>query len=1030
MAKIQLTLHCLAVPLDDGQVWLHAAGFPELNAIGSGPRSAGRALHKRIEDLLRVQPSLHAHRRVWPAATLQHWMIEFKAPGRSAEWRRPVQLQVAVLCAQAAAQWMACVPAIGLHVLAGSEAELKTAVLQQAHTRLIKYERVRLRELAQIERYRDARLIVEAPLVDLPSAKARAARSSSSDASVLGSVADAFDSCPAHGLDAMVLRLHEALSGEAAHSVLLVGPAGCGKTTAVAELARRHPGLGLLQTTGARLIAGQSGYGQWQQRLRDLVREMATGKHILHLGALSELMEVGRCRAGEQSLAGFLRGDIARGTLRVIAECTPEQLAAIERDEPGLIAAFQTVSMDAPDAAATRAILHADARRMALPLSDETVDWIERLHRRYAGYSARPARALAFLRDLASSDPAPTPATVTRSFAQQTGLPLWLLDEEQPFDRSAATQFFSSRVLGQARAVQALLARIAEIKADLHRSGRPLGSFLLIGPTGTGKTELAKSLARFLFGSADRLTRFDLSQATDPQSVQRLIGASVLGAAEGLLTARIREQPFSVLLLDEFEKAHPSFFDLLLQMLGDGRLTDGSGRVADFSNAVVLLTSNLGASDAQRGAIGFTDSAAGDAYEIAVKRFVRPELYNRFDAILPFAALDTSQCRAIAAREAAQAMARDGLKLRGIEPVLPERLIERLASQGFDAALGARALKRCVERELVVPVAELLAADPSIQDLRWTDAGPAAARQPRDPATLTAQAEAARELRRSCHRLRLSPESMQLSDEASVLALQVKRMTRRKLKPSVETVGRLNLLQGLQADLDALLAQACAHEDEVLVALWKGETTYAHSVDPLALRLQHLRRRVLSALHRDPDHIEFLVVADVHAWLREILTALGKQPVQLEAVQVIERHGSAIKPRPIKELGYRASVLTEPPPMVIGCTLIARGELCRPLFAPEFGVHMWRPAHDAGAPRFALLRGQLALADIDPAGWRGLAESALPRVREFDHVKGEVREGKSRRAWDTQPPHIVMAQRMQARLQAAIERIGAAEPAP
>src|SRR5204862_2960220 len=142
-------------------------------------------------------------------------------------------------------------------------------------------------------------------------------------------------------------------------------------------------------------------------------------------------------------------------------------------------------------------------------------------------------------------------------------------------------------------------------KARLARPRKPLASFLFIGPTGVGKTEMAKALAEFLFGDPARLVRFDLNEFSDAVSVQRLIGGLARQGSEGLLTARIREQPFSVVLLDEFEKADPAFYDLLLQILGDGRLTDAAGRVADFSNSVIVMTSNLGAEGFQRGPTGF-----------------------------------------------------------------------------------------------------------------------------------------------------------------------------------------------------------------------------------------------------------------------------------------------------------------------------------------------------------------------------------------------------------------------------------------
>lgn len=1030
MAHIDLNLYWLAIPLEDGQLWVHAAGFPELSRI-SGTRKGGeRALAKRIETFLSREAIDHVHRRIWPEPTSTTIPIEIKAPSRTAEWRLPVSLAVQVLYARHGAQWLAFAPAIGLSLAAETEEDLREAVVQHAQVRLSKLERARLRELAQIDRFRGATLTSSSVPFEIPSAKARAARRDQVDTSVLAAVADPFPPMRATALDAVVLRLAEALSGAMAHSVLLVGPPGCGKTSAVAELAKRYPAMGLLQTDGARLIAGQSGYGQWQQRLRELVREMAKAKSILHLGHLTELMEVGRCRAGEQSMAGFLRGDIARGTLRVVAECTPEQLAAIERDEPGLIAAFQTVTIQAPDVATTRQILLAEAKALHIDAGAAEIAWIERLHRRYAGYSARPARAIEFLRDLGQTGQPVTVALATREFAAQTGLPPWLLDEAQPFDRASAERFFTMRVRGQTEAVRTVLARIAEIKADLHRGGRPLGSFLLIGPTGTGKTEFAKTLAAFLFGSSERLTRFDLSQATDPSSVQRLIGSSAYGAPEGLLTARIREQPFAVLLLDEFEKAHPSFFDLLLQMLGDGRLTDGSGRVADLSNAVVLLTSNLGAADAQRAAMGFASRRSGGEYEAAVKRFVRPELYNRFDAIVPFAPLDRDQCRAIAAREVDRVLARDGLRQRGILPELPADTVERLAEVGFDAAFGARALKRHIERELVVPLSETLAANPQASHLILAERRVRATLSARPAATGAALANAARGLRQRCARVLSCSELQTLVDEAEMLKLAARRLARRQLTPLPAAVERLKLLSQLLADAQAQLNAACTHEDEALASFWDREIEPPAAPSRLTQALIALKRRVLAAGYRDPDRIELLLVADVHAWLCELLGAFHNLKCRMRVVQVVERHGSDLRARPLDDVPYKTTVLDQPPSTVIGLTLTVEADLCAALFAGEVGVHVWRPAREAGAPRFAMLRATNASAEIDLTQLRNVSESPLPRIREFDHDKGELREGKWRRVWDTLAPRHQIAERMRDRLQQAIDRIGEAEAGP
>jgi ATP-dependent Clp protease ATP-binding subunit ClpA len=534
---------------------------------------------------------------------------------------------------------------------------------------------------------------------------------------------------PAFGLEPVVEQLAELLTGRRPRGVLLVGPSGVGKTTAVRELVRLRKSHNLgstpfWATSGARLVAGMCGYGMWQQRCEQVIREASRKGAILHLGSLVELMHVGKSEHQTTGVAAFLRPYLARGELLAVAECTPEQIPIIEREDPHLLDAFQRLSIAEPDAAQGRAIL-AQAAAAAPPtggltprrsLSEEALLALDRLHRRYATYSAYPGRPLRFLRNLLRdhSEATIAPADVLAAFARETGLPRAFLDPEQPLDLALTRTWFCQRVLDQEEAVDLLVDLLATVKADLTRPRKPIASLLFIGPTGVGKTEMAKALAEFLFGSKQRLTRFDMSEYTDPISVQRLVGG--LGDQEGLLTARVREQPFSVVLLDEFEKAHPQVFDLLLQVLGEGRLTDAAGRLADFNNAVIILTSNLGAETFQRGGFGFGDevhgrdlpgrrSAAREHFVQAVRAFLRPEMFNRIDRVVPFMPLEADAVRRIAERHLHNLHRRDGLRYRAVTVDYAEGVADHLARNGFDVRYGARPLLRAVERELLAPLA-------------------------------------------------------------------------------------------------------------------------------------------------------------------------------------------------------------------------------------------------------------------------------------------------------------------------------------
>lgn len=531
---------------------------------------------------------------------------------------------------------------------------------------------------------------------------------------------------PAYEVEPLLQRLAEGLVSAHRRPLLLVGPSGVGKTAAVHEFARQRQRLGLgtrmiWQTDGPRLVAGMTGFGMWQERCTKVVEEVRKSEAVLFFGNLVQLMQVGQHEGNEQGIASFFKPYLMSGAFHAIAECTDEQRKLIEMQDPNLLSLFEEIHVQEPDRAGRRRILQAVAndhgKASGITVGDDAIRRVDDLHQRFATYSVAPGRPVRFVKNLArSAEPKATvgPDEVTRAFAKETGLPLFMIDETVAFDPEKTRQWFGTRVIGQAEAVTRVTDLLTVVKANLSRPSRPIGSLLFIGPTGVGKTQMAKSLAEYLFGDADRMTRFDMSEYNSAGSVIRLTQApvgsgSAMGCGEGLLTAKVREQPFGVLLFDEFEKAHSSFFDLLLQVLGEGRLTDGAGRVADFTNTVIIMTSNLGAQAFQTDRFGFAAADSADQSEHfieAVRDALRPELFNRIDRIVPFDPLGREQVRAIVARELDQVRQRDGLALRNMDLVVKEQAIDLLVENGFDAKLGARPLQRAIERRVLAPLAD------------------------------------------------------------------------------------------------------------------------------------------------------------------------------------------------------------------------------------------------------------------------------------------------------------------------------------
>jgi ATP-dependent Clp protease ATP-binding subunit ClpB len=292
--------------------------------------------------------------------------------------------------------------------------------------------------------------------------------------------------------------------------------------------------------------------------------------------------------------------------------------------------------------------------------------------------------------------------------ARATGIPVAKLMQGERDKLLQMEAKLHERVVGQDEAISAVANAIRRSRSGLSDPNRPTGSFLFLGPTGVGKTELCKALAAFLFDSEDHLIRLDMSEFMEKHSVARMIGAppGYVGYDEGgYLTEAVRRKPYSVLLLDEVEKAHPDVFNVLLQVLDDGRLTDGQGRTVDFKNTVIVMTSNLGSQQIMQ-MVGQSSQAISDAVWIEVKKHFRPEFLNRIDEAVVFHALDQKNIEAIARIQLRVLEAR--LEKMDMRLEVSPRALGQIAKAGFDPVFGARPLKRAIQKDLENPVSKLI----------------------------------------------------------------------------------------------------------------------------------------------------------------------------------------------------------------------------------------------------------------------------------------------------------------------------------
>ncbi len=546
----------------------------------------------------------------------------------------------------------------------------------------------------------------------------------------------------AYGREEEMKQLERILSSSFSKNILLVGASGTGKTALVWELAHRirerKENNVIWETTASVMIKELTMETGWQDNLSQLVKELTRSGDFLFIRNLSELFEVGQYQGNEVSMAEYLRPYLSRGEITLITECTPEERARIELRSPNYLAFFQTILLEEPKKGLEDIIRQkvddmAGAKKVVF--EKDAIDEVIRLHRRFSPYSGMPGKPIRFLESilLASSDSSPekkkktktkqkaspkpprravevSKQSVLHQYCAESGMPPFMVDPDLPMDVEAVKKEFNEKVYGQQLAVHTVVDLMAAVKTALTRTGKPIASFLFVGPTGVGKTELAKVVSEFMFGSRDRLLRFDMSEYSDPYSIMRLTGQGYF--SEGLLTSAVRREPFSVLLFDEIEKADPTFYDLLLQIIGEGRLSDSQGKLVNFCSTIIIMTSNIGAAKLQNNRIGWkkeldTTEVTGHFIREVEKNF-KPEMYNRIDSVVAFEPLSKETVRAVVEREISLLKKREGIKFRRLDLNIEAGVLDHLAERGYDARYGARYLQRAIREQLIVPLAYTL----------------------------------------------------------------------------------------------------------------------------------------------------------------------------------------------------------------------------------------------------------------------------------------------------------------------------------
>lgn len=564
-----------------------------------------------------------------------------------------------------------------------------------------------------------------------------------------------------HGRKDEMLDIARILLQQRKNNVILTGEAGVGKTVIVEGLATRIASkelpaefhkIRIVEISLASLVAGTVYRGQFEARLDALVKEAESDPNlVIFIDEIHLLMGAGK-GGGEMDAANILKPALARGSIRVIgATTTAEFRRSIEKD-PAIERRFQVLRIEEPTREETLAILNSLKSGLEshhkVKLDDAAMEAAVDLTVKHLPERRLPDKAIDLLDQACSEARLQTLSgdlhanfrsgllidrgAVAACLARKLGVPAEQISEEEKDMLMDAEATLEKRVVGQSEAIKAVSSALRTARTGLKAPNKPIGVFLFAGASGSGKTELAKALAELLFRDESKLLRFDMSEFMEEHSVSKLIGAPP-GYRDheqgGQLTERIRSSPYSVVLLDEIEKAHPRILDLFLQVFDEGFITDSRGRKCSFKEAVIIMTSNLGAA-APKAAMGFKaatpDSAAQDTsfrdnVMAMAKKHFRPELLNRLTDIVPFLPLSEQAVRGVIDKFINALNQR--LSTHNVTVTLDDSAYEPLMAKGYSKQFGARAMERTIEETIARPVSEYLLSRPQDEEASFTVLG-------------------------------------------------------------------------------------------------------------------------------------------------------------------------------------------------------------------------------------------------------------------------------------------------------------------